>query len=469
MAILTALTALLGVPSLRRWPPRVEDWLVKSDAVHASSAPSDFIFRPQDFGGDPSGLSDSTTAVQAALDAAFAINVPGQFHINGSNHAGATVHLGGGQFKISAPLYAGGKSGSDQRGGGARICCGALRADASMGSGFMLTLVPGQEDTTFDELMLDAAQVAGLGALHVDLGLRVTIRSVYVHGFSTFGIQVTKGHEVQVTDSFLGQYRWSESTPSHGKPLVATGTAISIEGQDDWIDNVIVFSAAIGIELKGGASILSNSHIYGDVNDQHGPALVVSGQSVRALGNYFDGKPVVLIDPMQVEVAHSFFLGAIAVELRSSGSAAAAINGLILNHNQFLVKAQTPVSVWLNETAGPFTEVRQARVLENIFEGPASGVATARRGTTVTLSLTLSANASEARFDLAGAFPFPCHRFSIGRVEHSLLTPITWHGFPRTAMRVGAGTEGCELLLESDTPLPEGTRVTVTAHSSVEE
>ena len=65
------------------------------------------------------------------------------------------------------------------------------------------------------------------------------------------------------------------------------------------MDNVIVFSAAVGIEMRGGAAILSNIHVYGDVNDKGGPALVVSAASVRAVGNYFDGKGVVLIDPMQ--------------------------------------------------------------------------------------------------------------------------------------------------------------------------
>ena len=42
-------------------------------------------------------------------------------------------------------------------------------------------------------------------------------------------------------------------------------------------------------------------------------------------------------------------------------------------------------------------------------------------------------------------------------------------GFPRTALRVGAGIHGCELIFESDVPLPGGTRVSVTAHLAVED
>ena len=232
---------------------------------------------------------------------------------------------------------------------------------------------------------------------------------------------------------------------------------------------MIVFSAAVGIELRGGASIVSNTHIYGDVNDQGGPALVVSGQSVRSVGCYFDSKPVVLIDPMQVSIAHSFFLGAVGVELRSSGTPAAAINGLALNHNQFLVKAHSPASVWLNETAGAFSDVQQVRVVDNVFEGPAAGVAVSRRATAVTRSATITANATEVHFDLQGAFAFPCRRFAVGRVDHTVLTPMTWRGFPRTALRVGAGAEGCALLVESDIALPVGTRVTITAHLAIEE
>ena len=205
--MIAAVVALLALPSARRYPPRADEWLSRSRLTHdRPAADSGFIFDPANFGGDPSGKKDSTVAVQAALDAAFAVDMPGPFHINGSNHGGATVHLGGGQFLISSPLFAGGKTVHDQRGGGARICCGALRAAAGIGNGsFMLTLRPGQEDTTFDELMLDAAQAPGAGALHIDTALRVTLRSLYVHGFSSYGIRVTEGHEVQLTDSFLGQ------------------------------------------------------------------------------------------------------------------------------------------------------------------------------------------------------------------------------------------------------------------------
>ena len=114
---------------------------------------------------------------------------------------------------------------------------------------------------------------------------------------------------------------------------------------------------------------------------------------------------------MQVEVSSCFFIGTAVVELRSSGAPDAAIDGLSINHNQFLAKASAGVSVWVNETAGSFTDVRQARIDDNVFEG--SLPVGFRRGTSVRRSVTLAANASQADFELAGSFAFPCHRIDL--------------------------------------------------------
>ena len=136
-------------------------------------------FSPTAYGGDPTGVKDSTAAVQAALDAAYHVTLPGSFIGNSSNHGGATVDLGGGEYKISTTLKL------SSGGGGLRLCCGALRASSAFPpAGFLLSL-DGGEDTTLEDLQLDSAQRGG--GVVTSNALRVHISRTYIHGFTTSG------------------------------------------------------------------------------------------------------------------------------------------------------------------------------------------------------------------------------------------------------------------------------------------
>ena len=112
--------AVIGVAASQSRAPAPAAWF----ATARWAAPTGNIFTPASYGGDPTGKFDSTLAVQAALDAAATVAVPGAFIGNGTNHAGATVHLQGGEFLVSGALWVG-------KGGGIRVCCGALRAAPS--------------------------------------------------------------------------------------------------------------------------------------------------------------------------------------------------------------------------------------------------------------------------------------------------------------------------------------------------
>ena len=439
--------------------PSPASWLAAT-RLRLPAANSSFVFDPAAYGGDPTGQRDSTAAVQAALDAAAAVTAPGSFIHNATNHGGATVDLRGGEFLVSSALWVG-------PGGGSRVCCGALRAAPSFPrDGFLLNVASKDviEDTTLEDLQLDCAQTGG--GIHTSGALRVAVSRVYVHGFTTAGVRATQGHETHITDSFLGQWWWHEdpSTPQpHG---TTTGTAILIDGQDHWITDVIIFSAAVGIEMEGGAAVLTNIHAY----NGGGPSLLSYAHTIRAIGCYFDYNPVVLVDPVGVEIAHSLFLGAVGVELRSSGAAEAMVSGLQVTHNQFVVGGADPTgrfSVWVNESAGPFRFANDTRITNNVHPpamyGPSLGRSLASRATEATLTRALTAADADAlEFDLAPLLLFDCARFPLLRAEHSVLLPPTADAglFPRTALR---STGGCSVRVASDVPLPPGTRVTVSA------
>ncbi len=440
-----------------RRAPAPHTWLA-SIASRATSSTTGFVFTPADFGGDPSGETDSTKAVQAALAAAAAVSVPGAFIGNGTNHAGATVDLRGGAYQVSSALWVGG-----DHGGGLRMCCGMIRAAPSFPrDDFIVNVGNHVEDVTFEDLQLDCAQTGG--GLHTSSALRVHISRAYVHGFTSYGVRATQGHEVHLTDSFLGQYWWGEdgTTPGAGN---ASGTAVLIDGQDHWIDNIIIFSAAVGVEMRGGAAVISNSHIY----NGGGPSLLVSGHALRVVGSYFDFDPVVLIDPLAVDISHCFFLGAVGVELRSSGHPTAFISGLQITHNQFVVGNADPkdqVAVWVNESAGFFQSVNQTTVALNVFPpatyGPATGQSLASSATEARLTTVLDDATDAVDFNFRPLLTFDCSRFGVTSAEHSIVLPMGTSGavFPATAMRA---TGHCQLQVVSNMLLPAGTQVSVTA------
>lgn len=151
--------------------------------------------------------------------------VPGHpsFGNGGADHGGATLHLDGGMYLVSRQL-------NYSAAGNIRICCGSLLATPDFPAGqYLLSVGPG-ELLTLENLALDVNHTAG--GIFVNNVLRATLRSLYVQHFATYGVRVVSGHEVHITDSFFGEYHWSEpQRAAHNY----TGVAIEVDGQDHWI------------------------------------------------------------------------------------------------------------------------------------------------------------------------------------------------------------------------------------------
>ena len=443
--------------STRRSIPAPDEWLASSQHPGGSG----FVFDVIDFGADPTGQQDSTTALQAALSAAAAVSLPGGFIRHGPNHGGAMVHLRGGEYRVQAALWVGG-----QKGGGMRLCCGAIRAAPGFPStAFLLNVGGHTEDLTLDNLQLDCAQTGG--GIRTQDSLRVHVARVYIHGFTTVGLRVIAGHELLLADSFLGQFWWDEDGEGTGPGVAPTGTAVLVEGQDHSIDNVVIFSAAVGIRVEGGAALISATHIYNGGEE----AMLIRAHEVRVLGSYFDFHPVVLIDPVTVEVSHCFFLSA-NVEVRSSGAPDAFVSGLQVTHNQFAVGGVDPrgrVGVRVNEQAGAWKSVSQVTIAENVYPpaeyGDWKGLSVGQSETQSSHTrVVYDSNIRSIAFDFVNALAFDCERVGIAAVQHSVLLPVSesatsGSAFPRTALRRGGG---CALWVDSEAPLPRGTLVSVT-------
>ena len=149
------------------------------------------------------------------------------FGNGGQDHGGATLHLNGGMYLVSAQL-------NYSAAGNIRICCGSLLAAPSFPpEQYLLRIGPG-ELVTLENLALDVNHTAG--GVFIDTVLRATLRSLYVQHFATYGVRVVAGHEVHIGDSFFGEYHWSEpQRAAHNY----TGVAIEIDGQDHWISECV--------------------------------------------------------------------------------------------------------------------------------------------------------------------------------------------------------------------------------------
>jgi len=305
------------------------------------------------------------------------------------------------------------------------------------------------EDVTIEDVSMDCARRGG--GVYTENALRVHLARLYVVHFATIGISIHKGHEVHITDSFVGEFLWGEATRDE-----LTGTAVEIDGQDHWISDIIVFSGLYGIVLNGGASVLTNTHIYN--GGQEG--LRVRGTAIRVLGCYFDNGDqrtgaarVVVIDPTAVDISHSMFLGATSIEIRSSGASDASILGFHAVHNQFLVGNGVPQNppwdaIYVNETQGPFWSVNGTVIDRNTNPpadwGPFIGQKMRIKGTVSELTLEQQ-NTTRWNFDLAEKLLFP-HKLAPIQLTYSVQATA---GFPEVVARPIKSTN---VLLESRQP-----------------
>lgn len=455
MFIFIHLTLTFAKPQ-RKQPPSLNHWRTRIKTMN-KNGDSPAVIYPTNFGADMTGKNDSSKAFQAAVNAAFKWAVPGAFISNSTSHGGVVVDLQGGEYLLNTPIYLG-------TGGNVRICCGSLRAAHSFPiNAFLLSGHHPLEDITFENLLLDCQRTGG--AISFDNALRVHLDKVYIVHYTSFGIRVTEGHEVHITNSFLGEWIWGENGGGHGTNL--TGTAIEIDGQDHWISDIIIFSGLYGIVMNGGAAIITNSHIYNGGQE----ALRIKGNSNRVLGCYFDFDPVLIIDPLGVDISHCFFLGGVGIKVQSSGTGTIC-SGLRITDNLFVVGEADSAGPWeaiqVDTSAGKFVTVNETIIARNecppASYGPWKGQSLHSRSTevhkTLVQSSTQSLNYKNQNtlptqlwsFDLSSELAFT--HLNVLNDNHIIndisFTVQAEEGFPLTILRPSNVTS--KVIVEANTP-----------------
>ena len=403
------------------------------------SAPSSSLFLPSTYGADPSGATDSSAAFSALLHDLLSANHSHRLANGIVDLGGATIDLEGGDFLLSSPLVLPFCIGN------VRIQRGTLRASASfpntsyllvIGSGSSKSCAPTGQDTVMEnvavsELMLDGAQRAAGCVIISSIMGAVLGPNNFILGFTEVGISVVGGHEVQISNSWFGQYLYDDPRKERGHAL-----GISIRGNDHVVSDVVVYSAQTGIYVQGAANLIQNAHTWNQANGNHGVGIMLDSAGYdqnRIVACYLDWNDLVVLDPEHLVVSDAFFLGGGALLLRAT-TKSHSINGLSVTDCEF-DDGGGVAAIQLDESAASFTGLTDCRIEGNMLDSSYHSTGTrAQRRATFTHS-TAQSNATHC-VDLTQALLFP--QFPLTSTQVTISVNDTSFGLPLYAVVPGS-------------------------------
>ncbi|KAI3761852.1 hypothetical protein L1987_52274 [Smallanthus sonchifolius] len=393
------------------------------------------VYSVIDYGADPTGKNDSTDAILAAISDAVSVEGDGFLMQGITNLGGVQISLEGGIYKISRPikLPVGGL-------GNIMIFGGTLKAsDNFTTDSYLLDLSSSSsspnhgynyEFVTLRDLMLDC-NFKGGGIRAVD-ALRTSIDNCYIAHFTTTGILVQLGHETYIRNSFLGQRITAGGDPNERN---FTGTAIDLQGNDNAITDVVIFSAQVGIMISGQANMITGVHCYNKAHGFGGTGIYIKVPGVtqtRIVNSYFDYTGIVAEDPVQLHVSDCFFLGDAFIVLKSVRG---VVDGTNIVNNMFYGSNKGVDIVQLDQTEKEFNEIGQVVVDNNVVNGMNTKATVAKGVTRV--------NGTSWTVDFNEILLFPRR---IKFVQHSLMSNAS-NLFPKTILR---NISNNQVFIESD-------------------
>ena len=296
---------------------------------------------PVTFGADPTGRKDSTEAFELLCAQLFNASAlaPRDMASGIVDFGGATLDLNGGEYLISAPIVV------PVFAGNMRITGGTLRASKSFPPDRFLIEVGSasckpkdaqnvcNEFIAIHDIFLDAAHVASGGVIiYHTMGTTVG-PSAFVTGFNVAGIHAEQGHETIVSESWLGEYYWSDNKQNATASCVPDGTgkngstAVVFNGEDNYMNNVIIFDfACLGVLVNGAATTLDGVHSW----NGGGVAISVNGAydiQDRIVNCYLDYSVLQILNPKFVLCQGNFFYNSHTVLVGD------ALEGFVMREN----------------------------------------------------------------------------------------------------------------------------------------
>ncbi|KAL0363761.1 UNVERIFIED_CONTAM: Polygalacturonase QRT3 [Sesamum calycinum] len=432
-----------------------------------SPAPSDSgkssgrVFYPIGYGADPTGAQDSTSAILDALNDAVKLQNGLELLPGISDLGGVVIDLQGGNFKISSPIRFPAAVANIVVQGGTLRASGTFPSDRhlvelwapdSQKASALDTFSDRKdfnngmkyEDVTFRDILFDSSYQGG-GLVLID-SVRIRVDNCFFLHFSTQGILVLRGHEAFISSCFLGQH------PTIGGDRAEkgyTGTAIDIASTDNAVTDVAIFSAAIGIILRGRANIVTGVHCYNKATFFGGVGILVKSAQNRIVDSYMDFNSIVMEDPDQVLVSNGFFLGDGNIVLRSIQG---RISGLNIINNIFCGDPNNMVPTVKLE--GLFTSIDQVVIDDNVVNGMSLKSTVSK--------LTVVGNGTKWVADFSPFLVFPD---KINHVEYSFFTRGgggVAAGFPTHAV---TNVSNNMVVIESQHPVNAVVSISVDQHN----
>ncbi|CAK8533400.1 unnamed protein product [Lathyrus sativus] len=320
------------------------------------------------YGADPTGNSDSTEALLAAMADAAKGPSKGFLMNDIIDLGGAQINLQGGNYLISKPLQ------FPMAGvGNLMIHGGTIKASNNFPSNKNLIDLSNIGSTsssynyeyiTLRDLFLDSNFKGG--GISITNSLRINIDNCYITHFTTNGILVKSGHETYIRNSFIGQHITAGGDKNERK---FSGIGINLQGNDNAITDVVIFSAAIGIMITGQANMISGVHCYNKASAFGGTGIYLKLPGLtqtRIVNSYMDYTNIIAEDPVQLHISSTFFFGDANIILKSIKG---VVNGLNIVDNMFSGTNHGVEIVKLDTSITPFNQIKQIFVERNVVNG----------------------------------------------------------------------------------------------------
>jgi hypothetical protein len=327
------------------------------------------VVSPVDFGADPTGVTDSTTAFVAAIAELLKHNTSGHKMSDGIIDLGGVVlDLQGGDYLISSPIQI------PQFVGNLRIIDGTIRASSSFPTTEYVLQIgaspcktpSGQgscnENVGMSGLTIDASHIAQ-GCLSISSTMGATLdSSSAIFGFTGVGILLDGGHESMISETWVAAYFWNDPKKEHSGNTIG----ILIAGNDHFVDNVIVFSGTVGVSLTGEANKLVNVHTWNCATGNSGIGILNQVSQNIFIGCYLDFTDLVLTNAQQISISNGFFLGDAQLVFKAPHMGS-SIYGVSIIGNEWYDCSNTALAS--NETLGSWTSITDLYVEGTSFCG----------------------------------------------------------------------------------------------------
>eukprot|EP00045_Choanoeca_perplexa_P013531 m.154004 g.154004 ORF g.154004 m.154004 type:complete len:356 (+) comp16377_c0_seq12:78-1145(+) len=218
-------------------------------SIALANSNDEHVINVIDYGADPTGTNDSSTALQAAITAA---NLRVFSHTEGANNI--VINLQAGQYMLSKGLLLSSSS------FGFIISGGSLMAsDAFDDNDFIITCAKCQ-NIMFRDLVIDNRHRGG--GIRFDSVLQSQLVDVFFSHFNTYGVDCnsTGGHELLISGCFFEEFHWGE--PGYNTSKTTKAIAMHFGQPDSHVINTIVRCAKIGIVSRSSSNLIESTHIY---------------------------------------------------------------------------------------------------------------------------------------------------------------------------------------------------------------